>query len=167
MYDWANSGMVTTIITAVFPIYYAKVACADVDPSLATQRLSIATTIGMVIIAVASPLLGTLADLNGRMKQMLGVFLALGLASVAGMFFIYQGDWILASVLFILANIGANGSFVFYDALLPHIAGDDEIDRVSTAGDAARLRRRGRSSGTQPLRGSRSRSGSAFHRETT
>ena len=38
MYDWANSGMVTTIITAVFPIYYAKGACADVDPSLATQR---------------------------------------------------------------------------------------------------------------------------------
>jgi MFS transporter, UMF1 family len=39
-------------------------------------------------------------------------------------------------VLFILANIGANGSFVFYDALLPHIARDDEVDRVSTAGYA-------------------------------
>ena len=52
------------------------------------------------------------------------------------MFFIYQGDWILASILFILANIGANGSFVFYDALLPHIARDDEVDRVSTAGYA-------------------------------
>ena len=52
------------------------------------------------------------------------------------MFFIYQGDWVLASVLFILANIGANGSFVFYDALLPHIARDDEVDRVSTAGYA-------------------------------
>ena len=66
----------------------------------------------------------------------MAVFLALGLASVAGMFFIYRGDWILASVLFILANIGANGSFVFYDALLPHIARDDEVDRVSTAGYA-------------------------------
>ena len=52
------------------------------------------------------------------------------------MFFIYKGDWILASILFILANIGANGSFVFYDALLPHIARDDEVDRVSTAGYA-------------------------------
>ena len=59
-----------------------------------------------------------------------------GVASVAGMFFIYTGDWVLASVLFILANIGANGSFVFYDALLPHIASDDEIDSVSTAGYA-------------------------------
>ena len=52
------------------------------------------------------------------------------------MFFIYHGDWILASALFILANIGANGSFVFYDALLPHVAREDEVDRVSTAGYA-------------------------------
>jgi UMF1 family MFS transporter len=52
------------------------------------------------------------------------------------MFFIYKGDWLLASVLFMLANIGANGSYVFYDALLPHIARDDEVDRVSTAGYA-------------------------------
>ena len=90
----------------------------------------------MVLIAVISPLLGTIADFNGQKKRMLGGFLALGLASVAGMFFIYQGDWVLASVLFILANIGANGSYVFYDALLPHIASDDEVDRVSTAGYA-------------------------------
>jgi MFS transporter, UMF1 family len=136
MYDWANSAMVTTIVTAVFPIYFAKVACADVAPAMASQRLSIATTIGMVLIAVASPLLGALADFNGQMKRMLGAFMALGVASVAGMYFIYRGDWIFASILFILANIGANGSFVFYDALLPHIASDDEVDRVSTAGYA-------------------------------
>jgi len=136
MYDWANSAMVTTIITAVFPIYYGQVACADLKPAQATQWFSFSTTIGMVIIAVISPILGTIADFNGRKKQMLAAFMALGLASVAGMFFIYRGDWVLASVLFILANIGANGSFVFYDALLPHIARDDEVDRVSTAGYA-------------------------------
>ncbi len=136
MYDWANSAMVTTIITAVFPIYFAKVACADVEPARANLRLSIATTIGMVLIAAVSPLLGTIADFKGCTKRMLGAFQALGLAAVVGMFFIYQGDWILASVLFILVNIGANGSFVFYDALLPHVARDDEVDRVSTAGYA-------------------------------
>ena len=137
MYDWANSAMVTTIITAVFPIYYASVACKGVfDPEEATRRYATATVIGMVIIALLSPVLGTIADLKGDKKKMLGGFLALGSASVAGMFFIYQGDWILASVLFILANIGANGSFVFYDALLPHVAREDEIDRVSTAGYA-------------------------------
>jgi MFS transporter, UMF1 family len=137
MYDWANSAMVTTIITAIFPIYYSSVACKGVFTSEeATRRYSTATVIGMVIIALLSPLLGTIADLKGDKKKMLGGFLALGVLSVAAMFFIYQGDWILASVLFILANIGANGSFVFYDALLPHVAREGEVDRVSTAGYA-------------------------------
>jgi len=136
MYDWANSAMVTTIITAVFPIYYGQVACAGMKPEQATRWYAIATTIGMVLIALISPLLGTIADFNGRKKRMLASFMALGVGSVAAMFFIYRGDWILASVLFILANIGANGSFVFYDALLPHIARVDEVDRVSTAGYA-------------------------------
>ncbi|MGP0069613.1 MAG: MFS transporter [Isosphaeraceae bacterium] len=137
MYDWANSAMVCTIITAVFPIYYSKVACGGVmKEEEATRWFAIATTVGMVIIATISPILGTMADFNGRKKRMLGGFLALGAGSVAAMFFIYEGDWILASLLFILANIGANGSFVFYDALLPHIADDEEIHRVSTAGYA-------------------------------
>ncbi len=137
MYDWANSAMVCTIITAVFPIYYSSVACGGImDQQEATRWFAIATTVGMVIIAVLSPLLGTMADFNGRKKRMLGGFLTLGAGSVAAMFFIDRGDWILASILFILANIGANGSFVFYDSLLPHIARDDEVDRVSTAGYA-------------------------------
>jgi len=136
MYDWANSAMVCTIITAVFPIYYSEVACAGREPEVATGQLAIATTIGMVIIALLSPILGAFADYTARKKKLLAVFLALGVASVAGMYFIHTGDWVLASVLFILANIGANGSFVFYDALLPHIARADEIDRVSTCGYA-------------------------------
>ena len=136
MYDWANSAMVCTIITAVFPIYYSKVACASFTPEVASRWLAIATTVGMVLIAVISPILGAFADYTARKKKLLGVFMALGLLSVAAMYFIHTGDWLLASVLFILANIGANGSFVFYDALLPHIASDDEMDRVSTAGYA-------------------------------
>jgi UMF1 family MFS transporter len=128
--------MVTTIITAVFPIFFSKVACADVGAEVASGRLALATTIGMVLIAVASPVLGAYADHTAQKKRLLGIFLALGLASVAAMFFISKGDWVLASILFVLANIGANGSFVFYDALLPHIASHDEIDRVSTAGYA-------------------------------
>jgi UMF1 family MFS transporter len=136
LYDWANSAMVCTIITAVFPIFYSRVACADVPAEVASGRLAISTTIGMVVIAVMSPVLGAFADYAAMKKRLLAVFLALGLASVAAMYFIHTGDWLLASGLFILANIGANGSFVFYDALLPHIARPDEIDRVSTAGYA-------------------------------
>jgi UMF1 family MFS transporter len=67
---------------------------------------------------------------------MLGTFLALGVAATACLFFVQRGDWLLAAVLFGAANIGAQGAFVFYDSLLPHVARDDEVDRVSTAGYA-------------------------------
>ena len=136
MYDWANSAFMCTIITAVFPIYYSRVACAGDPPHVASGRLAVATTIGMVIVAVMSPFLGAYADHTARKKPLLGIFLALALAATAGMFFVHTGDWVLASVLFVLANIGANASFVFYDALLPHIADEGEVDRVSTSGYA-------------------------------
>jgi MFS transporter, UMF1 family len=136
LYDWANSAMMTTIIAAVFPIYYSEVAGANLRPEVATQWLALVSTIGMVIIAVISPLLGVIADARPIKKPLLGLFMAIGVAAVAGMYFIHRGDLMLASILFIVANIGANGSFVFYDALLPHIADKHEIDRVSSAGYA-------------------------------
>ena len=52
MYDWANSAMLTTIITAVFPIYFARVACDGVfDVEVAGHWFARATVTGMVIIA--------------------------------------------------------------------------------------------------------------------
>jgi UMF1 family MFS transporter len=136
MYDWANSAMMVVVVTAIFPIFFSAVAAAGLPRSTATARFSIATTIGLAIIALLAPMLGTLADFAGAKLRFLGAFLLLGAAATGLMFFIRQGDWLFALVLFGLANIGANGSFVFYDALLPHVARDDEMDRVSTAGYA-------------------------------
>jgi len=85
---------------------------------------------------VLSPILGTVADFSASKKRYLAWFLALGVAATAFMFFLQQGAWIWALVLFMLANIGANGSFVFYDALLPHVARPGELDKLSTAGYA-------------------------------
>jgi len=56
--------------------------------------------------------------------------------ATAGLWFVGQGEWLLGATLFVLGNLGLNGSFVFYDSLLPHLASDDEMDRVSTAGYA-------------------------------
>jgi UMF1 family MFS transporter len=136
LYDWANSAMVTTIIAAVFPIYFSAVAGANLRPEVATQRYALASTIGMCVIAVMSPLLGAIADARPVKKPLLAAFMAMGVAAVAAMFTIHRGDWMWAAFLFIVANVGANGSFVFYDSLLPHIASEDEVDRVSTAGYA-------------------------------
>jgi MFS transporter, UMF1 family len=136
MYDFGNSAFMTIIITAIFPIYYGRVASAGVPSQTSEFRFSMATTGAMIFIAVLAPILGALADFSAIKKRMIGFFLCIGVGSVALMYFIQQGNWLLALTLFGLANLGANGSFVFYDSLLPHLASDDEMDRVSTAGYA-------------------------------
>jgi UMF1 family MFS transporter len=136
MYDWANSAVQCTIITAVFPIYFASVAGADLPPAVATERFATATTLALVIVAVMAPILGAYADYAGVKKRLLAIFLAIGVSAIAAMFFITRGEWQFAALLFIVVNIGVSASFVFYDSLLPHIAGPDELDRVSSAGYA-------------------------------
>jgi MFS transporter, UMF1 family len=136
MYDWANSAVVTTIIAAVFPIYFYNVAGADLPEGVATQRFAIATVIAMVSLAVLAPVLGAVADLAALRKKLLAVFLLIGASATAGMFFIYTGDWLFALILFIIVELSVAATFVFYDSLLPHIARPDEIDRVSTTGYA-------------------------------
>jgi MFS transporter, UMF1 family len=136
MYDWANSAVQCTIITAVFPIYFASVAAADLPPAVATERFATATTLALVIVAVMAPTLGAYADYAGVKKRLLAIFLAIGVSAIAAMFFITRGEWQFAALLFIVVNIGVSASFVFYDSLLPHIARPDELDRVSSAGYA-------------------------------
>jgi UMF1 family MFS transporter len=136
MYDWANSAFMTTIIAAVFPVYFAEVAARGLDPNDATFRFSIATTIALTIVALIAPPLGALADFAAMKKTLLFAFQAIGVLATALMVFIGEGDWSLALVLFVVGNIGVSGAFTFYDSLLPHIAKPGELDRVSSAGYA-------------------------------
>ncbi|MFL5402851.1 MAG: MFS transporter [Gemmatimonadales bacterium] len=136
MYDWAASAMQTTIMVAVFPIYFVRVAGAGLVESGATQRLATVNSLALVVIALISPILGAISDYRGAKKQLLAGFMAIGVAAILGMFFIHRGDLNLASVLFTVSLVGVAGSFVFYEALLPHVARPQEIDRVSTAGYA-------------------------------
>jgi UMF1 family MFS transporter len=136
MYDWAASSVQTTIMVAVFPIYFITVAGTNVDKSIANQHLATANAISVAIVALLSPVLGAIADYSGRRKQLLAVFLVIGVFSTAGMFFIDQGDLRLAELLYVLAMSSVAGSYVFYESLLPHIASEGEMDRVSTAGYA-------------------------------
>ena len=136
MYDWANSSFATTIVTAIFPVYFTAVAAAHLPPGEATRRLAATTTIALAISAVLAPVLGAIADYAPIKKRLLGAFMAVGAVASAGLFFVRQGEWVAGAVLFALGNIGFAGSLTFYDSLLPHVASKHEIDRVSTAGYA-------------------------------
>jgi len=133
MYDWANSAFVTTVSASILPNYFSLFIATE--GSLTLWGYTVA--IGSLIAAVISPVLGAIADFRGTKKVFMGFFVALGVISTA-LFYLVDtpGDWLLASVLYILGTIGFAGSLVFYDALLPHVAEPDEIDQVSSRGYA-------------------------------
>lgn len=138
LYDWANSTFFTLIVASVYPVFFSLYAVgSEVPGNVATSRHAIANTVALLVIALAAPFLGALADLRAAKKRFLAMFLLPGVVATAALVFVGPGDWVLASSLFVVANIGVVGTIIFYDSLLPHLArGETELDRVSTAGFA-------------------------------
>ena len=136
MYDWANSAFVTTIMAAVLPTFYSSVAGANLTGNQPTVYWGYTTAIAMLIVAVMAPILGAIADYSGIKKRLLTGFVLMGVFFTALLYFVSTGDWLKASIIFIVCNIGYGGANVFYDSLLPHVARADEIDQVSTRGYA-------------------------------
>ena len=136
MYDWANSAFATTIMAAVLPTFYQAVAGANLEGNLATVYWGYTTSIALLLTAILAPMLGAIADYSGTKKRFLAGFATLGIIFTSLLVLIRTGDWLLASVLFAVANVGFAAANIFYDALLPHVAHPDEIDQVSTKGYA-------------------------------
>lgn len=134
MYDWANSAFATTIMAAVLPVYYADVAARTLPDHLRTSSWAYTTTIALILVALIGPVLGSMADYQASKKKFLALFIGLGVLGTSLLVFVGEGQYLRASLFFILASIGFSGSIVFYDSLLPHVARPDEIDQVSSRG---------------------------------
>jgi MFS transporter, UMF1 family len=136
LYDFANSAFVTTVVAAVLPVYYASVAGAKLGGNRATVYWAYTVSASALLAALLGPVLGAVADLRGKKKLFLSIFAAVGAIATALLYFVGYGDVLLASALFLVANVGFTGSLVFYDALLPYVALPDEMDRLSSRGYA-------------------------------
>jgi UMF1 family MFS transporter len=136
MYDWANSAFATTILAAVFPIYYGRVAGADLPGNQATVYYGYTASLALLMVALTAPILGAIADHSRSKKKFLLAFAALGIVFTASMVTVKTGDWAAASIFFIFGYIGFAGSIIFYESLLPHITDSSSIDRVSSKGYA-------------------------------
>jgi UMF1 family MFS transporter len=137
LYDWANSAFATTTMAAVLPVFYSAVAAKGaLTPVQASSNWGFTQTIGMLLVALVAPVLGAMADFSGSKKRFLAAFAVPGMVAAALMVFITTGDWLLASILYIVGEIGFSGSIIFYDSLLPHVAKPEELDRISARGYA-------------------------------
>ena len=137
LYDWANSAFFTTVVAAVLPVYYSGVAGATLPSAAkATQYWSLTISISVFIVAILSPILGTVSDIMRGKKKFLALFTMIGVIGTGLLMLVDTGDWLLASIFFIIGRIGVGSASVFYDALLPHVAKPEDQDTVSTRGYA-------------------------------
>jgi len=136
MYDWANSAFVTTITAAVLPVYYSSVAAATLPAYQRTANWSYTTTIALLLVAFLGPILGAMADFSGAKKRFLTIFAVIGMLGAGLLYFVTEGRWLMASLFYIIGNVGFSGANVFYDSLLPHVAEEDERDQLSSRGYA-------------------------------
>jgi MFS-type transporter involved in bile tolerance (Atg22 family) len=69
-------------------------------------------------------------------KRFLAIFAGIGILGTACLVLVGTGDWLLASIVAIIGRIGFAGANTFYDALLPHVAREEDQDSVSARGYA-------------------------------
>jgi UMF1 family MFS transporter len=134
MYDWANSAFATTVLAGLFPVFFKTYWCQGADAATSTLRLGIANATASVIIVLLAPVLGAIADAGGLGKRLLALFAALGIVATGSLWFVAQGQWVGAFVLFVVAGVGFMGGNVFYDALLVNVAAPRRRDFVSALG---------------------------------
>ena len=136
MYDWANSAYATTVMAGFFPLFFKEYFSASADVTVSTAQLGAANSLSSLIIVLIAPLLGAVADAGGLKKRFLFLFAYLGILMSAALALVAKGAWEMAVFVYVLGNVGFMGSNVFYDALLPAVAGEKEVDRVSGLGFA-------------------------------
>ncbi len=143
LYDFAESTFATSILVAVLPIYFLSIAPeGDITFSIAgfsfrTAAPSIwgyTVALSTIIVAAISPILGAVADYSGTRKRFLAAFGYLGALFSGLLFLVGDGQYLLAAVLFMVANIGSAAGTVFYNALLPEVAAPEDMDWVSGKG---------------------------------
>ena len=136
LYDWANSAFATTVLAGFFPILFKEYWNAGVDAATSTARLGEASSLASLIGAILAPLLGAIADRAGRRKASLFAFTMLGVVMTGTLGMVEKGHWQLASLCFVLAQIGFAGGLGFYDSLLVGVTRREHYDRVSGLGYA-------------------------------
>jgi UMF1 family MFS transporter len=131
LFDWANSAFSSIVITFIFATYYTKGIAAN--KIIGTAQWGNAIALASIIIALISPLLGAIADNEGRRKPWLAAFSVLKFAASALLWFALPNEnyatYTLTCV--ILGTIGMEVGMVFYNAMLSSIAPKEYLGRLS------------------------------------
>jgi len=131
LYDFGNSAYASVVLLAVYSAYFQKQVVGGAEGS---RLWGLTISAAMIIVAIAAPIMGAIADYSGAKKRFLFFFTALSVLFTALLFFTESGTVALAIGFFLLAEIGYRAAQIFYDALLPEIAAPAEMGRIAGTG---------------------------------
>ena len=134
LYDWANSAFATTVMAGFFPIFYKSYWASDLSNLESTAMVGYANSLSGLIVVLLAPILGAYADIGTKRKKLLLLFASLGILCTASFYFIPQGQWMLAALLYAIAAVGFSGGNVFYDSLIVSVSDNENRNRVSALG---------------------------------
>ena len=132
--DWANSAFATTVMAGFFPVYFKAYWDPSSPATVSTAHLAFANGAASFIVALLAPIIGAIADKGGARIKLLALFTVLGAAMTASLYWVAQGDWMTAAIVYVLASIGFWGGNQFYDSLITDVAQERDYDLVSGYG---------------------------------
>jgi MFS transporter, UMF1 family len=134
-FAWATEPYFTLITTFVFAPYFATHVAPD--PASGQSMWGFATAGAGLLIALASPVLGAIADASGRRKPWIAAFGALLVIGAGVMWIGKPGDaGVIVPLLiaYAIATVGAEFAIVFNNAMMPSLVPPDKIGRLSGSG---------------------------------
>ena len=129
MYDFANSGYTTVVITAVFNAYFVAEVAGRAP--WATFAWTAALAVSYALIVATAPLVGAYADARAAKKRLLAFTTAGCVLFTAGLALVGRGDLVLGMTLVALSNFFFGTGENLVAAFLPEIARGEALGRVS------------------------------------
>lgn len=130
LFDWAAQPFFTVVTTFIFGPYFVSRMVAD--PAVGQSAWGYAIAASGFVIAILSPVLGSVADQTGPRKPWIGFFAVIKILSLIALWWAAPGSSIvLALFFFSLASIAAEFSIVFNDSMMPRLVSAAQIGRIS------------------------------------
>jgi MFS transporter, UMF1 family len=132
MYDFANSGYTTVVITAVFSAYFVEVVAAG--RSGGTFAWTLALSISYAFVIFTAPIIGAYADAHAAKKKLLAITTSGCVLGTALLSLVGPGDLTLAFALIVLSNVFFGTGENIAAAFLPELAKGEAMGKVSAWG---------------------------------
>ena len=133
--DWASQSYVMVVMTTIMSLFFIAAAeGSGVTREDASGFWALSNTIGMIIIGVMAPVIGTLSGFKGKKKLLFTVFTLIGLMGTLGLAFVPERFWFAMLVVFVISSIGYAGQQKIYDAFLVDVTSNKRMNWVSSLG---------------------------------